>query len=293
MGFERHLPCPRPAGVPPGHPAHPLSGTPAGTPSLCRSCCRYPDSRRKGRFRRPWRRSCRRSGRASHCRARGPGSAGTSLRMSAAWAVTGKRGCRAGGCPMQPPSPGTYLPYCRCKGAGVPRPSPPRGAGLLSVPSAWGRKRRAAISPCLWDLPPTPPPLDPHCPCDGQLCWVLQLVQAPALLGATGTLPAIDRGLLGCDPSTPRGLPSPVLIPGGCQDSVFWLKTPKVPQSSPVLGTCLLSLMQDGVSSRCVTCSQVNWAVSPMKVPFPLENPSKPCEVRRCWVTVAKGSVGC
>jgi len=161
MPQRRHLLCsrpavPRPAGTSPGRSAHPPSGTPAGTPSPSRSCCRCPDSHRRGRFRRPWRRSCRRSGRASRCRARGPGSAGTSLRASTAPEVTGKWGCGAGGCPTQPPSPGTYLPYCRCKGAGVPRPSPPRAAGLLSAPSARGSKHRAAVSPCLWDLLPTP-----------------------------------------------------------------------------------------------------------------------------------------
>lgn len=225
MPQQRHLPCPHPTGMSPGGPAHPRSGTPVGTPSPSRSCCRCPDSRRRGRIRRPWRRSCRRSGRASRCRARGPGSGGTSLGMSAAWAVTGKQGCRAGGHPMQPPSPGTYLPYCRCKGAGVPRPSPPRGAGLLSAPSARGRKHRAAVSPCPWDLLPTPSPPDPCCPRDGQwwgqLCWVLQPVQAPTLLGAASTSPVIDLGSTGCDPSPHHGLPSPVLIMGGHQDHIF------------------------------------------------------------------------
>lgn len=99
---------------------------------------------------------------------------------------------------MQLPSPGTYLPYCQCKGAGVPWLSPPRGAGLLSVPSARGRKHRPAVSPCLWDLLPTPLPLGPCCPqdglCQGQLCWVLQPVQAPAVLGAPAHLQSLICG---------------------------------------------------------------------------------------------------
>lgn len=184
MPQQMRLPCPRPARMSPGHPAHPPSGRPAGTPSPSRSCCHYPDSRRRGRFHRPWRRSCRRSGRPSHCRAQSPGSAGMSLRISVAWAVTGKRGCRAGGRPMQLPSPGTYLPYCQCKGAGVPWLSPPRGAGLLSVPSARGRKHRPAVSPCLWDLLPTPLPLGPRCPQDG-LCQVAALLGAAARAGSS------------------------------------------------------------------------------------------------------------
>lgn len=73
----------------PSWDSHPQSGMPAGTPFLSRSCCHCPDSLRRGKFHRPWRRSCRRSGRASRCRARGPGSAGTSLWTSTPW-VTGK-----------------------------------------------------------------------------------------------------------------------------------------------------------------------------------------------------------
>lgn len=137
----------------PSRDSHPQSGMPAGTPSLSRSCCHCPDSLRRGKFHRPWRRSCRRSGRASHCRARGPGSAGTSLWTSTQW-VTGKWECRPGGSDAAS-SPGTYLPYCQCKWAGVLQLSPPPGAGLLSVPSAPVRKHRAAISSCLRDLLPT------------------------------------------------------------------------------------------------------------------------------------------
>lgn len=188
----------------PSQDSHPRSGTPADIPFLSRSCCRCPDSLRRGKFHRPWRRSCRRSGRASHCRARDPGSAGTSLWTSTP-RVTGKWECRPGGSPHRG-SLGTYLPYCQCKWAGVLQLSPPPGAGLLSVPSAPVRKHRAAISPCLWDLLPTP----------SSSGWaVSEAPQAPALLCAPSMSPVPDLGAAGCDPSTPHHLPSPVLFQGG------------------------------------------------------------------------------
>lgn len=134
----------------PRRDSHPRSGMPADTPFLSRSCCHCPDSLHRGKFHKPWRRSCRRSGRASRCRAQDPGSGGTSLGTSTP-RVTGKRECSQGD-PHAAPALGTYLPYCQCKWAGVLQLSPPPGAALLSGPSAPGRKHRAAISPCLWDL---------------------------------------------------------------------------------------------------------------------------------------------
>lgn len=126
------------------------------------------------------------------------------------------------GGPDAGPSPGTYLPYCRCKWAGVLQLSPPPGAGLLSVPSAPVRKHRAAISPCLWDLLPTPLPPG----------WAVSgAPQAPALC-APSTSPVTDLGSAGCDPSTPHDLPSPVTLPGwGPQSQVVDEDT----QSAPVM----------------------------------------------------------
>lgn len=126
------------------------------------------------------------------------------------------------GGPDAAPSPGTYLPYCRCKWAGVLQLSPPPGAGLLSVPSAPVRKHRAAISPCLWDLLPTPLPPG----------WAVSgAPQAPALC-APSTSPVTDLGSAGCDPSTPHDLPSPVTLPGwGPQSQVVDEDT----QSAPVM----------------------------------------------------------
>lgn len=102
------------------------------------------------------------------------------------------------------------------------------------MPSAPVRKHRAAISPCPWDLLPTP----------SSSGWaVSEAPQAPALLCAPSMSPVPDLGAAGCDPSTPHHLPSPVLFQGGVHNPSLWMKTLKVLKSCPVLGMCLNSVL--------------------------------------------------